>query len=186
MSILTITHEDTQGGRGAPLPNAKWAGIVEEAGVQPEANGTRFFARLGQITTPEGSGEYINGQAQPYRVGNRKVFVREWTDHQSTQATEIGQRRIKQFILAAGLVAKPAKGAQVVVPFESYDEIASAIVGKRILFTSRQAPRMSRKAEDKAAWEQANPGATAPDLVPALDADGTPKVDVEIAAFHTA
>lgn len=172
MSILTITQEDTQGGRGAPLPNAKWSGVVEEASVTQEANGSRLFVRLGQLTTPDGSGEYTNGGGAPYRIGNRKVFVREWTDHTSTQAQEIGQRRIKQMIVAAGLVAAPAKGEKVDVPFQSFEEVASALTGKRMLFTSKQVTRKTKNEKGE--------------LVTKYEDDGTtPVVDVEVAAFHT-
>lgn len=186
MSILNITYEDTVG-KGKPLPNARWAGIFEEASVQPEGNGTRFFARIGQITTPDGAAEYTNGGATaPYRIGNRKVFVREWTDHQSAQAAEIGQRRLKQIAMATGIVPKPAKGETVTVPFETYEQLAQAIVGTKVLFTTKQSNRLTKKPDARAAWSLANEGREAPALVPALDADGEQIVDVEVAAFHVA
>ena len=183
MSIL-ITTEDTTG-KGKPLPNAKWSGVFEEASITPEGNGTRFFARLGQITTPDGNSVYTNGGSAPYNIGNRKVFVREWTDHTSVQATEIGQRRIKQIIIAAGLAPKPTAGQTVEVNL-TFEQVAAEVVGKRVLFSSKQVARLSRKQEDKDAWSAANPGANVPDLVPALDSDGTPKIDVEVSVFHSA
>lgn len=172
MSVLgSITNDDIQGGRGAPLPNTKWSGVVEEASIQQEGNSTRLFVRLGQLTTPDGSSEYVNGGSSPYRIGNRKVFVREWTDHPSTMAAQIGQRRIKQMVVAAGLVPAPKKGESVEDPFQTFEEVASALVGKRILFTSKQVTRKTKDAQGN--------------LVTKFEDDGiTPVVDVEVAVFH--
>ena len=160
---------------------------MEEARIRGEGNGTRFFARLGQITTPEGNTVYTNGGSAPYNIGNRKVFVREWTDHTSVRATEIGQRRIKQIIIAAGggVGGKRTEGKTVEVNL-TFEQVAEEVVGKRVLFSSKQVARLSRKQEDKDAWSAANPGANVPDLVPALDSDGTPKIDVEVSVFHSA
>ena len=186
MSILTATSDDVGGKGGRPLPNAKWASIIEEAQANmPDGNGTRFFARLGQITTPEGSSEYTNGDASaPYRIGNRKVFVREWTDHTSQQAVEIGERRIKQLLMATGIIPKPEKGKAVdlaalfgtTTESETYEKIAQAVVGRRVVFTSKQRPRLTKQQNEQGVEV----------LVPKLDAEGMAIVDVEVAAFHTA
>ena len=143
MSILgSITTED-MGGRGKPLPNAKWRVTVESAQVGPDGNGTRLVLQTGQITTPEGALEYTNGSL-PYVIGNRKIFVREWTDHQSEQAAVIGRKRIKQLLVATGIVPKPEKGESVSDPFNSYDELAEAVVGRSMLVTTRQTRRKTK------------------------------------------
>lgn len=175
MSILGTITSDDLGGRGKPLPNAKYRGTIETATISPETNGTRLVLQVGQLTTPEGSGEMQNGGSEPYRIGNRKVFVREWTDHSSEQAADIGRKRIKQLLVATGLVAKPTAGQSVEVPFQTYEEVASAVAGRSFLFTSKQSRRKTKTTNDA--------GQTL--YVDAFESDGvTPKIDVEVAAFH--
>ena len=176
MSILGSITPDDLGGRGKPLPNAKYRGTIESATISPETNGTRLVLQVGQLATPDGATEIagLNGDA-PYRIGNRKVFVREWTDHQNDQAADIGRKRIKQLLVATGLVAKPEKGQSVEVPFQTFEEVAGAVTGCSFMFTSKQTRRKT-KFTNEAGQEV---------YVDAFESDGeTPKIDVEVAVFH--
>ena len=168
MSILGTITENDLGGRGKLLPNAKYRGTIESVTPNvPTGQGTRIKIMVGRLTTPDGAGSFPNGGSGDYVIGNRKVFVDEWQDHPSTQAAEIGQRRLRQLLVATGLVPKPAKNESVQDPFNSFEEMASALEGRTFLFGTKQKQR--KDAAGNVVYEE----------------DGTtPKVDVGISAFY--
>ena len=168
MSLLTITHDDVQG-RGRPLPNKRYRATVEEAAVESTENGKRLTRRYGNLRTVEGTTEFEMPDGSVFRIGNRKLFARSWFEHSNEQAQRIGLSEIKREAISAGLATKPAKGESVTLDFESFEELAQALVGRDVILESRQETRID-KATNK----------------PMKDEDGENVIDVRVGTWITA
>lgn len=127
----------TGGGRGKPLPNGKYLVTIESAGPETKDNGTQLAVQCGNIRLPDGAGEFEQRDGTTYRIGQRKLFDRQWWDHKNEQAQAIGQRMIARQAVALGLMEKPEKGAEVEFPYEDVGEYADAIVGKDVIVVTR-------------------------------------------------
>lgn len=137
MSILTISHDDVTP-QGRPLPNGEYRATVLDAQVVTKERGTSFVRQYGNLRTRDGATEVpgTNGDA-PFRIGARRLFDRQWIDHQTEKAQEIGLRMLKLEAVSAGFVPKPAKGEHVELPFNDWQEYAAALVGKDVLVRTR-------------------------------------------------
>lgn len=135
MSILTSTADDFNSNR--TLPDSLYRVTVLDAKVEQTDNGSRLTRMYGNIRTPDGATEVANGNGQPFRIGNRKLFARSWIDHTNEQAASIGQREIKREAVAAGLMQKPKKGETVELDFESWDSYANALIGREVLVRTK-------------------------------------------------
>lgn len=135
MSILTSTSDDFAGGR--TLPDAVYRATILEAKVETTDNGSRLTRMYGNLRTPTGETEFANGDGQPFRIGNRKLFARSWIDHKNEQAASIGQREIKREAVATGLMQKPKKGETVELDFDDWNTYANALVGREVLVRTK-------------------------------------------------
>lgn len=147
MSLLTISQDDTKGGKGAALPARTYRFTVEEAKIEEIGGGTSLTGRLGNLRTKEGAGEFEHN-GSTYHIGNRKVFFRHWVDHTNAKAAEVGQSFIKRLALSTGLVPVPSNGEKVELDFESWPAFAEAIVGKDGLVLTKQRHRKGADGED--------------------------------------
>lgn len=168
MSLLTITHDDIQG-RGRPLPDKPYRATIEEAGIEETENGKRLTSRYGNLRTVEGATEFEMSDGSVFRIGNRKLFARSWISHTNEQAQRIGLGEIKRLAISAGLAQKPAKGESVELNFDSFEELAQALVGREVIVRSRQETRKDKTTKKVM-----------------LDEEGNAIVDVRIAEFLTA
>jgi hypothetical protein len=140
MSILTATSDDFQGGRS--LPNGTYRVTVLDAKIEHAPDGAERLTRMyGNIRrAADGATEFtVEGQATPFRVGNRKLFARSWITHSNEQAQSIGQREIKREAVAAGLMVKPGKGEAV--QLDVNEEYAMQLIGKEVLVRTQLKPR---------------------------------------------
>jgi len=168
MSLLTITHEDVQG-RGRPLPDKTYRATIEEASVETTDNGKQLARRYGNLRTIDGNTEFELPDGSVFRIGNRKVFARSWFQHSNEQAQRIGLSEIKREAISAGLVSKPAKGESVELNFDSFEELAQALVGREVIIRTRQESRKDRVTKKVL-----------------KDADGNVIVDVRVGDWITA
>ncbi len=125
------------GGRGKPLPNGKYLVTIESAGAETKDNGTQLAVQCGNIRTPDGATEFEQRDGTLYRIGNRKLFDRQWWDHKNEQAAQLGQRMIARQAVALGLMEKVEKGAEAEFPYEDVQAYAEDIVGKDALVVTR-------------------------------------------------
>lgn len=168
MSLLTITHDDVQG-RGRPLPDKSYRATIEEASIEVTDNGKRLTRRYGNLRTIEGATEFEMADGSVFRIGNRKLFNRSWFEHANEQAQRIGLGEIKRECISAGLVQKPAKGESVELNFDTFEELAQALVGRDVILRSKQETR-----KDKATGKALK------------DEEGVAIVDVRVDAYLTA
>ena len=140
MSILTATSDDFAGGRA--LPNGTYRVTVLDAKLEHTPEGAERLTRMyGNIRrAADNATEFtVEGQAMPFRVGNRKLFARSWVTHTNEQAQSIGQREIKREAVAAGLMNKPGKGETV--QLDVNEEYAMQLIGKEVIVRTQQRPR---------------------------------------------
>ena len=169
MSVLmddTITQEDLGGGRGKPLPTGvEYQGVFVEHKQDHKENGVQQALTIGNISTVDGRTEFDLNGSGTYRIGNRKVFVRCWSEQKSEEAQRIGHAELKRIAVATGLVATPQKGEKVTLPTTDPEELAQSFVGRTVKFTVKH---VTRKKAGKVVFE---------------DDGETPKVDVEVARW---
>src|SRR5258706_5254179 len=135
MSILKAGEADFAVG-GRVLPAGDYLVTILDAKLEKVPNGERLTRMYGNIRTRSGETELpaVNGGAR-FRIGNRKLFARSWTEHVNEQAQSIGQREIKHEAVAAGLMRKPAKGETV--ELDVNDAYAAELVGKDVLVRTK-------------------------------------------------
>src|SRR5690242_7156261 len=85
MSILKSTSADFG---GAVLPAGVYRATVLEAKHEETENGKRLTRMYGNLRTPAGEVEFPNGDGITFRIGNRKLFARSWTEHKNEKAQE--------------------------------------------------------------------------------------------------
>lgn len=178
MSLLTITHDDVQG-RGRPLPDKTYRATIEEAAAEDysktNGNGESYVAgrrlrlQFGNMRTTQGTTEFEMADGSVFRIGNRKVFDRLWFEHESEQTQRIGLSSIKRLAISAGLAAKPGKGESTELNFDSFEELAQALVGREVVVRTKQETRTDKKTKKAV-----------------LDADGNPTIDVRVGDYVTA
>ena len=147
MSLLSITHDDTKGGRGAALPARAYVATIESAAVEQKENGQSLALVFGNIRTKEGATEFEHNGGI-YRIGNRKVFARHWIEHTNSQAAEIGQKYIKKLLISTGIVATPKAGETVSDQYESWEQLAEDVVGHEAVILTKQRTRKDAEGED--------------------------------------
>lgn len=130
MSILNASDADFAVS-GRTLPPGEYVATILDAKIEETTNGKRLTRMYGNLRTRDGATEIppINGGA-PFRIGNRKLFVRSWIEHTNEQAQSIGNREIKHEAVSAGLMRKPAKGETV--ELDVNDAYAAELVGKDV------------------------------------------------------
>lgn len=140
MSILTASSEDFAGGR--VLPAGDYKATVLEAKVEKTENGKRLSRMYGNLRTRNDETEIpsTNG-GSPFRIGNRKLFARSWIEHTNEQAQGIGDREIKREAVSAGLMQKPKKGETVELDYPSWDDYASALLGREVIVRVKVVPQ---------------------------------------------
>lgn len=130
MSILNASDADFAVG-GRTLPPGEYVATILDARIEETTNGKRLTRMYGNLRTRDGATEIppVNGGA-PFRIGNRKLFVRSWIEHTNEQAKSIGNREIKHEAVSAGLMRKPAKGETV--ELDVNEAYAAELVGKDV------------------------------------------------------
>src|SRR2546430_17699264 len=115
MSTLGEVTFDDVNPKGRPLPDRVYKATILEAKIESYAgtdkngqptSGTRLTRTYGNLRTPEGEVEFALPNGDTFRIGQRKVFARDWIDHTNQQQTEIGNGKIKQEAVASGIVSK--------------------------------------------------------------------------------
>jgi len=138
VSILTATSDDFA---GRLLPNGTYRVTVLDAKIETTENGERLTRMYGNIRrAADNAVEFTNdGEAVPFRIGNRKLFARSWITHSNEQAQSIGQREIKREAVSAGLMAQP-KGSET-VELNVDEAYANALLGREVVVRTQQKPR---------------------------------------------
>lgn len=131
MSILNASDADFAVS-GRTLPPGEYVATVLDAKIEEmDGQRKRLYRVYGNLRTRDGAVEIppVNGGA-PFRIGNRKLFVRSWIEHTNEQAQSIGNREIKHEAVSAGLMRKPAKGENV--ELDVNEAYAAELVGKEV------------------------------------------------------
>ena len=99
MSLLKITKDDTKRTRGATLPARTYRMDAESAVLDHKETGTMLAIVFGNIRTKDGATEFPH-DGGTYRIGNRKVFARHWTEHHNPAAADVGRNFLKRLALS--------------------------------------------------------------------------------------
>lgn len=175
MSTLGEITFDDIAPRGKPLPDGTYKATVIEATLENYSgknrdgvptSGTRLKRTYGNLRTKDGATEFQLPNGDLFRIGNRKLFARDWIDHTDTQQTEIGNTKIKQEAVSAGIVVRPEKGQKVSFDYaDKMSEYTSVLLGRDVTFDTKQKTREKDGAVVKGD-------------------DGQPIVDVNISGYR--
>ena len=146
MSLLTATQDDLKSGRGRPLPDRVWRATVQQAAVTPKPTGTQLETRLTAFRDRNDVPEIMLPDGSMYTPGRRIVFDRQWIDQQNAKATEIGQHMIRKLAMSSGLMAVPENGQRTELDFASFEDFASALVGRDVLVRTKQVRAKTKNA----------------------------------------
>src|SRR3990167_823040 len=113
----SVSQDDLGGGWGLPLPtNQQYRGVAVEHKQDVKENGVQQVLTVGNITLLDGRTEFDPNVSGTYRIGNRKVFVRAWSEQKSEEAQRIGHAELKRLAVATGIIPAPQKGEKVTLP----------------------------------------------------------------------
>ena len=146
MSLLNIAESELKGGKGAALPPRAYRFTVLQAQIEQKENGKMYSARLGNLRTKEGAGEF-EYQGANYRIGNRIVFARHWIEHNNPDAAKAGNGQIIKLAIALGIVPVPEKGTVAELDFNSWEDFAEATVGREGIVVTKQRTRTDASGE---------------------------------------
>ena len=181
MSLLTATQDDLRSGRGRQLPDRVWRGTVIEAVVEKTANGSRISTRISNLRDKNGATEITLPDGSTFTPGRRIVFDRQWVDHENPDAVRYSL--VKKQAISAGLMPIPAKGKTAELDFDSWDDYAAALIGRDVLFRSRQVRAQTKNAAGVYvdAFEDADGNTT--DQPTTDGVPNTPKFNVQVADY---
>ena len=162
-----VKSDDMFGGKGKPLPNGVYRATIEQADAEDLENGTQIRLRWGNIRVADGATEFELPDGTMYRIGNRKVFDRQWYEHQNEDAAAIGQRMVMLQAVALRFVELPERGSnsELEFPFSGPLAYVEAVLGKECLIRTRLRQRLDRQKK------------------PARDEAGDPIFDAEVVEY---
>lgn len=167
MSLLTGTLDDVRP-QGRPLPAGTYRVTVESVTIEDKDGSTQLVRQYGSIRTRDGQTAITLPDGSIFQIGNRKLFNRDWIDHTNPEASRVGQSRIKQEAIAAGLMQKPTKEQPSTdLSFDSWESYKAALEGREVLVVVKQKTRIGK------------------DKKPVLDENQQPIVQPEIAGWVT-
>lgn len=149
MGLLTATLNDVKP-RGQTLPDGTYRVTIESAGVQAvEGKGTQWARQYGSIRTRTGAAELTLADGSSFVIGNRKLFARDWIDHSNPEAARVGNSRISQEAISAGLQPKPTTERPTTdLPYSDWDTYGSALVGREVLVTVKAKSHKNKLGEN--------------------------------------